>query len=97
MNQITVTAASVTPKCVECLMEFQPKRKDAKFCGQNCRKRHSRRKESMRREMFKAMSHIDTIKWFMERHEDLAELGLELLSKLEGKVRVTVAAVTDKN
>lgn len=96
MNGLSVTAASVTENiCTECKLPFEAKRHDAKCCSNNCRKRRSRRKENMKREMLKAMAHISEIKRQMEKHDDLKELGLECLSKLATRVSVTLAVVTD--
>lgn len=97
-EKLSVTPASVTQNiCDECHLPFEAKRHDAKCCSQNCRKRRSRRKANMHREMLKAFNHINDIKYTMDKHPELVEFGLECLSKIASKVSVTVAVVTDKS
>lgn len=96
-NQTSVTLATVTQNiCDECHLEFTPKRYDAKCCSQNCRKRRSRRKQNMHREMLKAFNHVNEIKRVMDTHPELIEFGFECLAKIASKVSVTLAVVTDK-
>jgi hypothetical protein len=98
--------------CEMCGNSFQASRWDAKFCGQNCRKKFSRRKEQIRRAASSAIAEIRFIQSMMRQHEDLQIVGgLEIekilsearnvtpdrASHLAGQANVTLATVTDND
>lgn len=71
--------------CQQCGETMRHRRIDAKFCSANCRKRWSRRKESMRLEAAAARSHIRELLTYLQ-HEDLR-------SEVESQLRDLMALI----
>lgn len=90
----SVTPASVTHthECKVCGNGFTAHRSDAKYCGPNCRKTYSRKRQGMKREKRRA---IDAIRELRILAGDDPKL-LDLASRLEDEIAVTLAGVTDK-
>lgn len=64
-----VTAAAVTPKCLMCGQELKSLR--SKTCGDVCRKRASRRKEAIKREVRAIQDALDNLLRYADRWPDL--------------------------
>jgi hypothetical protein len=85
-----VTAAGVTDRsemysrqCKNCGEPLGRKRWDAKFCGQNCRKAWSRRKDQIKREFERAELAICGLLAFEDQYPDLKPLIQEHLKALD--------------
>lgn len=98
IDLLSVTAAVVTDNCCqECGYPLpEGKRSDTRFCGQNCRKQASRRKDRIRRMASKAIAEIETIKRFMNKYPDCGIVAALELERIASVANVTLAAVTDK-
>jgi hypothetical protein len=81
-----VTAAAVTPKCIMCGTEISGR---ARTCGANCRKRASRRKEAIKREVQAVQDALNNLARFIDRWPDL---NAEIMSAMNDCV--TAATVT---
>lgn len=81
-----VTLAAVTPKCIMCGKEIGPR---AKTCGSNCRKRASRRKETIQREVQNVQNALDHLASLIDRWPDLEYQIMDALNDC-----VTAATVT---
>lgn len=63
-----------TKTCEICGKEFVAQRSDARFCTATCRKRNSRRKESIERTGSNILASISALNRDREKHPDLAPL-----------------------
>jgi hypothetical protein len=59
-------------------------RSDKKFCDQNCRKRWSRRKQSIKKEYANVMGALTTLRMIAKEHDDLRPYVMEQLRQLRG-------------
>lgn len=95
-----VTPASVTEDgnctCLECKHKFTA-RTDAKFCGPNCRKQASRRKERTRRMASNVISALANIERMVRDYPDVAIVASLEIERIRNRLNVTLAGVTPKD
>lgn len=94
---ISVTPAMVTQEgnctCLECKHKFKA-RTGAKFCGANCRKQASRRKERTRRMASNAIAALNSIQRMVKDYPDVAIVASLQIERVQNALSVTLAAVT---
>lgn len=97
---ISVTPAMVTHEpnrtCLECKRSFYAARDDAKFCGQNCRRQASRRKDRARRIASAAITALDQMRRLVKDYPDVGIVASLELERVKSSLSVTIAAVTPK-
>lgn len=86
-----VTLAAVTSKCIMCGTEISPR---SKTCGPNCRKRASRRKEAMARELRNIQDALRTLERYSKMWPDLAPAIEKTLKECVTAATVTYFDVT---
>lgn len=81
--------------CDQCGREFESGRQHTKYCGPNCRKAASRRKEQIRRSANKAIAEIRAIQSYTKKYEGLEMVGAVELERILSELQsVTAASVT---
>jgi len=71
-----------TKTCEICGKEFVARRSNARFCTATCRKRNSRRKESIERTGSNILASISALNRDREKHPDLAPLIDEIRASI---------------
>jgi uncharacterized C2H2 Zn-finger protein len=64
-------------RCAVCQTDFSASRSHARFCSDSCRKAHSRRKDTFRREAKKMLNAIHNVRRLYALWPDLEEFMLE--------------------
>lgn len=91
VTRARVTTAGVTGKCVMCGVDVGPK---ARTCGPVCRKRASRRREAIKREVRAVQDALSNLQRFSDRWPDLNADIQDAVSECVTMATVTLAGVT---
>ena len=76
-----------TRKCEMCGKEIEwHRRGDTKFCGQNCRKAYSRRKDKVKHGGDAAMSGLQELRLVIKKYADLRPDVIAQLNYLKGEI-----------
>ena len=89
------------PKHANCLycgkeLEFW-RRYDTKFCGQNCRKAYSRRRDKITRGRDATMSGLGQLRLVIKKHADLRPEAAEMLRYLRQEINDLLLLAGDKD
>lgn len=75
--------------CLHCGNPFQSRRRDAQFCGVNCRKANSRRADKIRHCADAAIEQINSLRAYINQYPDLAPEGSTELRRVLEALNVT--------
>jgi predicted nucleic acid-binding Zn ribbon protein len=90
--EFSVTTAAVTQnKCIMCGLDISPR---SRTCSPNCRKRASRRKEAMRRELLNVQDALRALERYSQRWPDLQRDIQKTLNECVTAATVTYFDVT---